>query len=229
MIQEGRFVTTYSDGIRTMGIMYDVIDSIASEGLACVTHMEYEGILSFKKSFFEPRYLLLLPRNEQVHRDRLRSFYQMSEDEVNRAMGRRDLYVKVNQEKPGFFDQVIDSDDIQVALQTLTSIVKEYLGLPPDYVTTRDSSSGQGGGGGATTNKDSTKRGSLGATNIVNNVLRFKGSSGVKNQSGRQVKVQSTLALLVANFESERTCGPGQKGENYLKCQLKKVARWVNE
>jgi len=186
MIQEGRFVSTYTDGIRTMGVMYDVIDSIASEGLACVTHLEYEGILSFKKSFFEPRYLLLLPKSEEVHEDRLRSFYQMPDEEVKRVMSRREMYVRVNQDKPGFFDQVIDADDINEALQTLTNIVKEYLGLPPDYVATRESSSGTG-------QKDSaTKRGSLGGTNIVNNVLRYKVSGG-KNQSGRQVSIREGM------------------------------------
>ena len=184
MIQEGRFVSTYSDGFRTLGIMYDAIDSIASEGLACVTHMEYEGILSFKKSFFEPRYLLLIPKTEEVHEERLKTYYQMSDEEVRSALLRRDVYMKINQENPGFFDQVIDADDIEEALQSLTSIVKEYLGLPPDYVASRELSSGPG--------RDFTKRNSLGGTNVVSNVLRYKVSGG-KNQSGRQVSIREGM------------------------------------
>ena len=182
MIQEGRFVSTYSDGSRTMGIMYDVIDNIASEGLACVTHMEYEGILSFKKSFFEPRYLLIIPRDEDLYREHLESYYQMSEDEITRVMGRRDLYIKVNQENPGFFDQVIDSNDIDTALQTLTTIVREYLGLPADYVSRDLSSSAY----------KETKRSSIGGS-VVNNVLRYKVSGGTKNTSGRQVSIRDGM------------------------------------
>ena len=161
LIQEGRFVSTYSVGSRTLGIMYDVIDSIASEGLACVTHMEYEGVLSFKKSFFEPRYLLVLPKSEQVHEERLRDFYQMTDDEVSYVLSRRKMYMEINQEKPGFFDQVIDSDNIQTALRMLTAVVREYLGLPSDYVSRAQSS--------GITRDD--KRGSVGGS-VVSNVLR---------------------------------------------------------
>ena len=163
LIQEGRFVSTYSVGSRTLGIMYDVIDSIASEGLACVTHMEYEGVLSFKKSFFEPRYLLVLPKTEQVHEDRLRFYYQMTDDEISYVLSRREMYIETNQEKPGFFDQVIDSDNIQNALRTLTSVVREYLGLPPDYVSRTQSS-------GITRDE---KRGSVGGS-VVSKSLRYK-------------------------------------------------------
>ncbi|XP_055046534.2 leucine-rich repeat and guanylate kinase domain-containing protein isoform X1 [Misgurnus anguillicaudatus] len=129
MIQMGKFVQTVQYGGHWYGLSRESIERVAREGLACCVHMEVEGVYSLKKSYFEPRYVLLIPTNvdNYICCLKARGFYSNAQMET--AVSRIDLYAKINREKPGFFDNVISCDDRTEAYKTLKQLVQEYLGL----------------------------------------------------------------------------------------------------
>lgn len=119
------------------GLSRDAIEDVAREGLACCVHMELEvrvegrervvqadmikgalsnsaangvflqGVLSLKKSYFEPRYILLIPTQEQSYISRLSSRGLYTPAQMKAAVSRIELYAATNRQHPGFFDCVI--------------------------------------------------------------------------------------------------------------------------
>uniref|UniRef100_A0A673H4S4 Leucine-rich repeats and guanylate kinase domain containing n=1 Tax=Sinocyclocheilus rhinocerous TaxID=307959 RepID=A0A673H4S4_9TELE len=107
MIQMGQFVQTMQYGGHWYGLSRETIERVAREGLACCVHMELEGVYSLKNSYFEPRYVLLIPTvvDTYVCFLKARGFYSNAQMET--AVSRIDLYAKINRESPGFFDNII--------------------------------------------------------------------------------------------------------------------------
>ena len=60
-ILQGKFLQTYAYHGELFGLTIDAIETVAKEGLACVVHMELEGVLTLKNTYFEPRYVLVMP------------------------------------------------------------------------------------------------------------------------------------------------------------------------
>ena len=58
---QGKFLQTYAYHGELFGLTIDSIEGVAKEGLACVVHMELEGVLTLKNTYFEPRYVLCMP------------------------------------------------------------------------------------------------------------------------------------------------------------------------
>ncbi|XP_051544253.1 leucine-rich repeat and guanylate kinase domain-containing protein [Myxocyprinus asiaticus] len=141
MFQMGKFVQTMQYGGHWYGLSQESIECVAREGLACCVHMELEGVYSLKNSYFEPRYVLLIPTtvDNYICCLKARGFYSNAQMET--AVSRIDLYTKTNREKPGFFDNVIPSDDRAEAYRTLKLLVKEYLGLEEHEKREEESSS----------------------------------------------------------------------------------------
>ncbi|KAI1881959.1 hypothetical protein AGOR_G00245410 [Albula goreensis] len=129
MILEGKFIQTMRYGEHWYGLSREAIESVAREGLACCVHMELEGVRSLKLTYFEPRYILLLPMDREGYGQRLRRRGLYSQAQINFALSRVDEYVKVNKEKPGFFDNFIPCDSTMEAYKALGQVVREYLGL----------------------------------------------------------------------------------------------------
>ncbi|XP_028811369.1 leucine-rich repeat and guanylate kinase domain-containing protein isoform X2 [Denticeps clupeoides] len=131
MIHMGKFIQTMQYGGHWFGLSWEAVESVAREGLACCVHMELEGVLSLKKSRFEPRYVLLIPTSTEsyTHCLRHRQLYTQAEMQLDAAVSRIDLYGRVNRERPGFFDIVIPSDDRAQAYAVLRQAVMEYLNL----------------------------------------------------------------------------------------------------
>ncbi|KAK3544761.1 hypothetical protein QTP86_026784, partial [Hemibagrus guttatus] len=129
MIRMGYFVQTMQYGGNWYGLSRESIESVAREGLACCVHMELEGVFSLKASYFEPRYILLIPTKTEdyISHMKARGFY--TDAQIEKAMSRIDLYAKINRERPGFFDSVILCDDRKQAYSALKQLIKEYLGL----------------------------------------------------------------------------------------------------
>ncbi|XP_027016131.2 leucine-rich repeat and guanylate kinase domain-containing protein isoform X1 [Tachysurus fulvidraco] len=129
LIRMGYFVQTMQYGGNWYGLSREAIESVAREGLACCVHMELEGVFSLKTSYFEPRYVLLLPTktDDYILHMKARGFYTNAQ--IEKAVSRIDLYAKINRERPGFFDSVILSDDRKQAYSALKQLIKEYLGL----------------------------------------------------------------------------------------------------
>ncbi|KAM6151991.1 leucine-rich repeat and guanylate kinase domain-containing protein [Erethizon dorsatum] len=129
MLNMGKFILTFTYGNYSYGLNRDTVEGIARDGLASCIHMEIEGVRSLKYSYFEPRYILVIPMNKEKYEGYLRRKGLFSRAEVEFAVSRVDLYIKINQKFPGYFDAVINADDLDIAYQKLSELVKEYLGL----------------------------------------------------------------------------------------------------
>ncbi|XP_016077853.1 PREDICTED: leucine-rich repeat and guanylate kinase domain-containing protein [Miniopterus natalensis] len=129
MVNMGKFILTFNYGNHSYGLSRDTIEGIARDGLASCVHMEIEGVRSLKHTYFEPRYILVLPMNKKKYEGHLRRKGLFSRIEIDSAVSRVDYYIKINQNFPGFFDAVINADDLDVSYQQLNQLVKEYLGL----------------------------------------------------------------------------------------------------
>ncbi|XP_010610037.1 leucine-rich repeat and guanylate kinase domain-containing protein isoform X1 [Fukomys damarensis] len=129
MLNMGKFILTFNYGNYSYGLNRDTVEGIARDGLASCIHMEIEGVRSLKFSYFEPRYILVVPMNKEKYEGYLRRKGLFSRAEVEFAVSRVDLYVKINQKFPGYFDAVINADDLDVAYEKLSQLIREYLGL----------------------------------------------------------------------------------------------------
>ncbi|KAM6984914.1 leucine-rich repeat and guanylate kinase domain-containing protein [Aplochiton taeniatus] len=129
MIYMGKFVETMHYGGHRYGLSRSSIEEVAREGLACCVHMELEGVMSLKNTYFEPRYVLLIPTDMEQYAKRLGSRNLYTQTQIDSAVGRIELYTRTNRDRPGFFDDVICCDDPAEGYQTLRQVVKEYLGL----------------------------------------------------------------------------------------------------
>ncbi|XP_077713527.1 leucine-rich repeat and guanylate kinase domain-containing protein isoform X6 [Canis aureus] len=129
MLNMGKFILTFTYGRHNYGLNRDTIEGIARDGLASCIHMEIEGVRSLKCSYFEPRYILVVPTDKEKYEGYLRRKGLFSRVEIEFAVSRVDLYIKINQKFPGYFDAIINADDLEVAYQKLSQLIREYLGL----------------------------------------------------------------------------------------------------
>ncbi|XP_044042608.1 leucine-rich repeat and guanylate kinase domain-containing protein isoform X2 [Siniperca chuatsi] len=127
MIHMGKFIQTMQYGGHRYGLTRDAIEDVAREGLACCVHMELEGVFSLKNSYFEPRYILLIPTQVEKYMGHLKSRDLYTPAQIDMAVSRIELYTNTNRQRLGFFDNVIPCDDWEDAYQTLKQVVKEYL------------------------------------------------------------------------------------------------------
>ncbi|XP_059581728.1 leucine-rich repeat and guanylate kinase domain-containing protein isoform X3 [Alligator mississippiensis] len=129
MVNMGKFIATYKYSGYYYGLGRETVESIAREGLASCVHLEIEAVRSLKNSYFQPRYILLVPMNKERYEGHLRRKGIFSRPEIEEAITRVDMYIKINQDSPGYFDAIIDTDDLDEAYTKLSLIIKEYLGL----------------------------------------------------------------------------------------------------
>ncbi|KAJ8374172.1 hypothetical protein SKAU_G00047520 [Synaphobranchus kaupii] len=129
MIRAGKFIQTIEYAGQWYGLSREAIEDVAREGLACCVHMELEGVHSLKNTYFEPRYILLVPTDREGYDKRLRGRAIYTRAQIDSALSRIDAYVRLNREHPGYFDNVIICDDTVEAYRTLCLVVREYLGL----------------------------------------------------------------------------------------------------
>ncbi|XP_035002892.1 leucine-rich repeat and guanylate kinase domain-containing protein isoform X1 [Hippoglossus stenolepis] len=127
MIHMGKFMQTLRYGGHSFGLSRDAIEDVAREGLACCVHVELEGVFSLKNSSFEPRYILLIPTQEEKYRGHLRGRGLYTPEQIDMAASRLELYTNTNRQRPGFFDEVIPCDDWEETYPALRLAVKEYL------------------------------------------------------------------------------------------------------
>uniref|UniRef100_A0A3P9I075 Leucine-rich repeats and guanylate kinase domain containing n=1 Tax=Oryzias latipes TaxID=8090 RepID=A0A3P9I075_ORYLA len=127
MIRMGKFIQTMQYKGHRFGLSRDTIEGAAREGLACCVHMELEGALSLKKSCFKPRFILVIPSQEENYISHLKSRGLYTPAQIDAAVSRIDLYIRTNEQHPGFFDNVVPCDDWEEAYQSLRQIVMEDL------------------------------------------------------------------------------------------------------
>lgn len=90
--------------------------------------MELESLISFKKTYFEPRCVLATTLDRNIQFERLKS-QGLSEFECEVAKARAEWYQDYNNKHPGFFDAVIITDNLSQGFGTLKNLVLNYLGL----------------------------------------------------------------------------------------------------
>ncbi|XP_053261714.1 leucine-rich repeat and guanylate kinase domain-containing protein isoform X2 [Podarcis raffonei] len=129
MVTMGKFIATFKYSGFYYGMGRDTIESIAREGLATCIHMEIEGVRSLKNSYFQPRYILLIPVNKERYGGQLRRMGLFSRAEIEEAVRRVGMYIQLNQDFPGFFDAVINVDDFDEAFTNLSKLIEEFLGI----------------------------------------------------------------------------------------------------
>lgn len=66
-----------------------------------------QGVFSLKKSYFEPRYILLIPTQVEKYISHLKSRGLYTPAQIDVAVSRIELYASTNRQRPGFFDNVI--------------------------------------------------------------------------------------------------------------------------
>ncbi|CAH6778412.1 Lrguk [Phodopus roborovskii] len=110
MLSMGKFILTFNYGNHNYGLNRDTVEGIARDGLASCIHMEIEGVRSLKFSYFEPRYVLVVPMDKEKYEGYLRRKGLFSRAEIEFAISRVDVYVKINRKFPGYFDAVINAD-----------------------------------------------------------------------------------------------------------------------
>ncbi|XP_040271682.1 leucine-rich repeat and guanylate kinase domain-containing protein [Bufo bufo] len=140
MTCSGEFLLTMKYSGHYYGLSREAVESVAREGLACCTHLEIEGVRSLKNSYFEPRCILLLPMNKEKYEGWLRRKGLFTRPEIDVAVSRVDMYMKIHQDHPGFFDAIINTDDLDDAYSKLRLLVKEYLGLLEPALSSESSS-----------------------------------------------------------------------------------------
>uniref|UniRef100_A0A3Q3VPA9 Guanylate kinase-like domain-containing protein n=1 Tax=Mola mola TaxID=94237 RepID=A0A3Q3VPA9_MOLML len=106
-IHMGKFIQTVQYRGHRYGLSRDAIEDAAREGLACCVHMELEGVFSLKKSYFEPRYILLIPTQEEKYISHLKKRGLYTPAQIDVAVSRIEVYASTNRQRPGFFDNVI--------------------------------------------------------------------------------------------------------------------------
>uniref|UniRef100_A0A3Q4GBJ5 Leucine-rich repeats and guanylate kinase domain containing n=1 Tax=Neolamprologus brichardi TaxID=32507 RepID=A0A3Q4GBJ5_NEOBR len=107
MIHTGKFIQTIQYGGHSYGLTRDAVEDAAREGLACCVHMELEGVFSLKKTYFEPRYILLIPTQAEKYIGHLKARGLYTHAQMDAAVSRIELYANTNRQHPGFFDNVI--------------------------------------------------------------------------------------------------------------------------
>uniref|UniRef100_U3KBC1 Leucine-rich repeat and guanylate kinase domain-containing protein n=2 Tax=Ficedula albicollis TaxID=59894 RepID=U3KBC1_FICAL len=135
MVTAGNFLLTYTYSGHSYGLARDTVESIAREGLATCVHLEIEGVRSLKNTHFKPRYILLVPKDKKKYEEHLRRTGLFSRAEIEEAVARVDMYLQINQDFPGYFHAVINTDELDEAFTELSHLVKIYLGLePPEFL-----------------------------------------------------------------------------------------------
>ncbi len=79
--------------------------------------------MSLKLSHYEPRYILVVPLDAKKHEERLESLGYFSNSQIKYALERAEIYKGTNQDKPGFFDMVVDTSKYLKRVQKLDDII----------------------------------------------------------------------------------------------------------
>ncbi|XP_075064646.1 leucine-rich repeat and guanylate kinase domain-containing protein isoform X2 [Mixophyes fleayi] len=145
MTCSGQFLLSLKYSGHYYGLSRESVESVAREGLACCTHLEIEGVRSLKNSYFQPRYILLLPMDKEKYEGWLRRKGLFTRSEIDVAVSRVDMYINIHHDSPGFFDAVINTDDLDEAYNKLRSLVKEYLGLTESVLSNENTTRAKSG------------------------------------------------------------------------------------
>ena len=129
LVRQGCFIQTYKHENCLYGLTLDAVESVAKEGLACVVHMEINGIRTLRNTYFEPRYVLIIPTSTEMHLSRMIERGVYSKSQMDNVIKQQcAVYREINQQHPGYFDMVINNNKLDEAYDRLRQLVMDYLG-----------------------------------------------------------------------------------------------------
>ncbi|KAL7979866.1 hypothetical protein Chor_008204 [Crotalus horridus] len=116
MVNTGKFIVTFKYSGFHYGLSREVLENIAREGLATCVHLEIELCSDPVET----------GRSGEETREQ-----RGCRPEIEEALRRVDMYTRMNQDFPGFFDAAINVDDYDEAFSKLSRLLEEFLGLVP--------------------------------------------------------------------------------------------------
>ena len=128
LTEKGHFIVTYEVGGNNYGLSEKDIEITAGDGLASVVCMELEGILSFLRTSYKPKIILLSPEDSPEHEKRMRSRERYSEPMISLGLNRTAVYNKYHNDNIGAFDLAIDSTNLDNAFEKVVQLVDYYSG-----------------------------------------------------------------------------------------------------
>eukprot|EP01135_Chromosphaera_perkinsii_P012267 Nk52_evm4s2630 gene=Nk52_evmTU4s2630 len=128
-IEQGKFVESVSYFNNYYGISIMAIEEVARSSKICVMDMELEGVLTMKKTHFNPRYILVYPNSARDYESRLlkRSNNNIPTSSTLQILKDRNAQYELYARQKGFFDAVIINDDLEEAYQNLLDVVKDDI------------------------------------------------------------------------------------------------------
>ena len=128
MMEEGEFILSYEVGGASYGLSAREIEAAAADGVASVICMELEGVLSLKRTAYQPRIVLISPMESVKHENRMRERARYTEPLIALATKRTEMYNKYHADNHGTFDLAINSSDLDSAFTKLNQLVEYYGG-----------------------------------------------------------------------------------------------------
>lgn len=111
------------------GISRQSIETVAQSGLACVMTMELVGVMGFKQTYYEPRYVLVVPKDIEEYKKALYESSQYTEPQINSSLESVNRYIETHKLNPGYFDAIIYTDGFTERYDQLKKTVLDYLGM----------------------------------------------------------------------------------------------------
>uniref|UniRef100_A0A3Q2G5Z3 Guanylate kinase-like domain-containing protein n=1 Tax=Cyprinodon variegatus TaxID=28743 RepID=A0A3Q2G5Z3_CYPVA len=73
LVHMGKFIQTMQYNGHMFGLTREAIEEVVEDGLVCCRLIFFQGVLSLKKTYFEPRYILLIPTQMEKFISHLKS------------------------------------------------------------------------------------------------------------------------------------------------------------
>ena len=131
MKAKGKFVQTCCLFGNHFGVTRESVEKVASKSMACILTMELEGIMSMKRTHFQPRCILVIPDSLQAYKERLSNTNRYTESEIMESVKKVGLYTEIHQQQPGYFDAAILSDEVDETFSQLKNVIEAYLDITP--------------------------------------------------------------------------------------------------
>uniref|UniRef100_A0A7M5V0V0 Guanylate kinase-like domain-containing protein n=1 Tax=Clytia hemisphaerica TaxID=252671 RepID=A0A7M5V0V0_9CNID len=111
------------------GISRSEIENVAKTGLAAVLTTTIDGVMGFKCTHYEPRVILVLPKDIEDFKQELYDSNRYNETEIDAALKNVNFCTNLHMERPGYFDTVITTDSYEERYGNLKETVLDFLGL----------------------------------------------------------------------------------------------------
>jgi len=144
-IEAGKFIESAEFSGNLYGTSKDSVHKCQSKGKICVLDIDSQGVRSLKKSSnLSPVYVFVKPPSLTVLEERLRSRKTETEESLHKRLDVAKEEIAFGEEE-GVFDALIVNDDLDAAVEQLTTIIDSKI-LTKSESKSVAASNGQGAG-----------------------------------------------------------------------------------